>query len=443
MKAQSKLDVKRDQVFISYSHKDKKWLEKLQTMLKPLMRNNTISVWDDTKIQTGDRWREEIEKALATANVAVLMVSANFLASDFIAKHELPPLLKAAKQQGLTIIWVPVSFCLVGETEIKEYQAVHNPSQPLESLKGAKLNQILVKICQEIKIKAAVTEPSRTPLDSPLSSPDNASEGLNQMSARINRVTSTQQPTGLQTQPTIETYEQIELDLTFEIPLTSSEMLNGTKKRIQVQNESLDVTIPAGISSGKRLRLRGKGNVNPHTLERGNLYLRVIKFQNISQNTIDDLGDDLSSERRVDYTYLRDLLADGRWMEADHETLVVLLKAAGEDYFLGFESIEKLPYTDLRTIDKLWVKYSDGRFGFSIQKRVWIQCGGLVNTNLNAEEGLCNQVGWQKNNSLLNYSELNFLKNAPIGHLPAAWYFHNSMIFALSDINIFLSRVRV
>jgi hypothetical protein len=158
MKAQSTLDVKHDQVFISYSHKDKKWLEKLQTMLKPLMRNNTISVWDDTKIQTGDKWREEIEKALAIANVAVLMMSANFLASDFIAEHELPPLLKAAEQQGLKIIWVPVSFCLVEETEIYEYQAVHNPSQPLDSLKGAQLNQVLVKICQEIKIKAAATE---------------------------------------------------------------------------------------------------------------------------------------------------------------------------------------------------------------------------------------------------------------------------------------------
>lgn len=156
MEDKPKSDVKRDQVFISYSHKDKKCLEKLQTMLKPMMRNDTILVWDDTKIQAGAKWRDEIEKALTRANVAVLMVSANFLASDFIAKHELPPLLKAAEQEGLKIIWVPVGYCLYAETEIEQYQAVHNPSQPLESLKGAKLNQVLVKICQEIK--AAATE---------------------------------------------------------------------------------------------------------------------------------------------------------------------------------------------------------------------------------------------------------------------------------------------
>jgi HEAT repeat protein len=157
MEDKPKSEVKRDQVFISYSHKDKKTLEKLQTMLKPMMRNDTILVWDDTKIQAGAKWRDEIEKALARANVAVLMVSANFLASDFIAKHELPPLLNAAEQEGLKVIWVPVGYCLYEETEIEQYQAVHNPSQPLESLKGAKLNEVLAKICRAIKAASTAT----------------------------------------------------------------------------------------------------------------------------------------------------------------------------------------------------------------------------------------------------------------------------------------------
>jgi HEAT repeat protein len=157
MEDQPKSEIKRDQVFISYSHKDTKWLDKLQTMLKPMMRNNTISVWADTAIKPGSKWRDEIEKALASANVAVLMVSQNFLASDFITKHELPPLLKAAEQEGLKIIWVLVSSCLYDETEIREYQAAHNVSQPLDCLTVARRNQVLTEICREIKAASSAT----------------------------------------------------------------------------------------------------------------------------------------------------------------------------------------------------------------------------------------------------------------------------------------------
>jgi hypothetical protein len=142
---------RREQVFFSYSHKDKKWLERFQATLKPLIRASQLSVWDDTKIKAGDIWRDEIKQALASAKVAVLLVSTNFLNSDFIAENELPPLLEAAQTEGLRILLVVVGHSLFDETELGRFQTVNDPTRPLASITAASRDKEIVRICKEIK----------------------------------------------------------------------------------------------------------------------------------------------------------------------------------------------------------------------------------------------------------------------------------------------------
>jgi hypothetical protein len=145
----------REQVFVSYSHKDKKLFDQLQTFLKPLVRDKRISIWDDTKIKSGDAWREKIKTAIASAKVAVLLVSSDFLASDFIAEHELPPLLEAAQKEGLRILWIAARHSVYEETEIARYQAVNDPERPLATISGANREKELVRICREIQAAAS------------------------------------------------------------------------------------------------------------------------------------------------------------------------------------------------------------------------------------------------------------------------------------------------
>jgi hypothetical protein len=137
-------------VFISYSHRDQKWVDALLEHLKPLKRQRLLDCWSDAEVKAGDHWRAAIERALNGAVVAVLLVSPAFLASDFIAQNELPPLLQRARGGTLKIFWVPVSASVYAHTDIEQYQAAHDPRKPLDSLPKAKRNEAMVKIASDI-----------------------------------------------------------------------------------------------------------------------------------------------------------------------------------------------------------------------------------------------------------------------------------------------------
>jgi internalin A len=126
----------------------------LTRFIVEMHRKDSVAVWYDTKIKAGAKWKDEIEDALGTAKVAVLLVSPHFLGSDFIAENELPPLLEAARKHGLVILWVYLTSCLYEETEIKDYQAAHDISKPLDHLTLSEQNAVLVDVCRKIKAAA-------------------------------------------------------------------------------------------------------------------------------------------------------------------------------------------------------------------------------------------------------------------------------------------------
>ncbi|BAY88946.1 MULTISPECIES: caspase, EACC1-associated type [unclassified Tolypothrix] len=136
--------------------------------------------------------------------------------------------------------------------------------------------------------------------------------------------------------------------------------------------------------------------------------------------------DDLSSEKGVDYTKLRDLLAAGKWKEADIETCRVMLQAIERTEKGTFtqDALLNFPGADLRTIDSLWVKYSDGHFGFSVQKEIYFSVGGKLDGQNYREawEKLKILVGWKKEVFTSKYIDPTFNTSSPRGHLPIINY---------------------
>lgn len=147
--------IKRKQVFISYSRKDVEWLQELKVFLTPLLKNKTIDIWFDGAIKPSQEWRKEIEQAMASAKVAVLLVSPNFLASDYAMNEEVPYFLKLAETKEVKIVWILIGACLYTETPIINYQAAHDISTPLEQLGKSHRGEAWTNICTQIKLAAS------------------------------------------------------------------------------------------------------------------------------------------------------------------------------------------------------------------------------------------------------------------------------------------------
>ncbi|MBK1989486.1 GUN4 domain-containing protein [Sphaerospermopsis aphanizomenoides BCCUSP55] len=125
------------------------------------------------------------------------------------------------------------------------------------------------------------------------------------------------------------------------------------------------------------------------------------------------------------YFKLREFLEEKKWREADEETLNVMLKVANREKqgYLTVEDIDNFPCHDLHIIDQLWVKYSEERFGFSVQKKIYQELGGTREYNEKIWQDFGDRVGWRKDGRWLMYDELTFTteegENAQRGHLPA------------------------
>jgi HEAT repeat protein len=184
---------KQIKIFVSYSQQDSRSLERLKVHLTPYMEGDEIEwrLWDDTQILAGSYRLEHIQQALQSADAAILLVSADFLASRFIKENELPPLLQAAQQRDVLIMPVIIKPCAFqNDKKLSQFQAVNDPSRPLLRLPSAQREEGWTQVARNISIALRAQQDRRRSSASSPTSTNPALPSQTQQSA-----TSASQPT--------------------------------------------------------------------------------------------------------------------------------------------------------------------------------------------------------------------------------------------------------
>lgn len=160
---------------------------------------------------------------------------------------------------------------------------------------------------------------------------------------------------------------------------------------------------------------------NRLNLVRGKVYrelyqLKEPKIDEFLQGQFPDGIIPLNSQRNIDYRSLNQLLLEENFQAADTLTRQILCELAGEGAvqrkWVYFTEVEQFPSTDLYTLNSLWWLHSEGKFGFSVQRKLWLSVGKDFNK-------LWPKIGWKKENNWTQYPN-QFIWNlsAPVGHLP-------------------------
>jgi len=147
-------------VFLSYSHRDEQWKDQLLAHLRSLERQGNIEVWETSDIPVGADWTSTVQDAAMSANIAILLISPDFLASDFIVQRELPTLLSQRATTGLAVLPLvvrPAAWSAI--PELAQLQFLNSDAKPLSASSTNEVDQTLASVAKRVaEISGALRE---------------------------------------------------------------------------------------------------------------------------------------------------------------------------------------------------------------------------------------------------------------------------------------------
>ena len=180
---------------------------------------------------------------------------------------------------------------------------------------------------------------------------------------------------------------------------------------------------PVLNSEGELIGIHGRGDEYDNRERDRFAGIPINIYVRIAANTPPNNPSPTNEPTPVIFQNLETLLKAGKWRDADIETSNLMLKLTKREQEgrLKVEDVKNFPRQELRKMDQLWVRYSNGKFGFSVQKQIWLELGGKLNGEYDWDTfvKLSSRVGWTKNNKELSYDSYTFSTNALPGHLPS------------------------
>ncbi|WP_427157425.1 tetratricopeptide repeat protein [Aliinostoc sp. HNIBRCY26] len=255
--------MKSIEVFISYHQKDEELREELETHLASLLREQLITSWHNREIIAGQEFQAEINKYLKRAGLILLLVSPDFIASDYHWTVEVTRALEQNAAGKARVIPVLLRHADWDNPPIDKLSPLPSNRKPIKSWSDR--DEAFLEVVKGIRQEVA-----RLVASANYSPPKDSTANQKPLALKPAADNAPSQPGN-----------QIETDLTLELPLSIAELTYGTEKKIALEDGSITVTVPSGFSPGKKLRVRGKGKLNPITHQRGDLYLKVVSIQKV------------------------------------------------------------------------------------------------------------------------------------------------------------------
>ncbi len=388
------------EVFISYAHADAELRQELDNHLANLKYQGIIKTWNDHKISAGAVWEEEVNRQLDAAHVILLLISPRFMASN----HSYDVQMKRAMERHETgeacvipVILKPVDFQDAPFSHLKTL-----PQRYTDVVTAPNQDAAFLDVVEGIKgaIKRVIEERKKLYLEDFKEAYRN--DGY---VSPLERILLSQRKNDLGF-------------LTEEVNEIEAKYLSAMGQYEQVlaaQLEHLkDRGLPPILSSQDYQQMRKLQSFL--NLEDEDIALIHEKY--LQEESGGKGCQPLTSE--LDCSKLEGFLKEHKWAEADWETYLLMNQALNKQKpgYIEARELKHFPCNVLLEINQLWMKYSGGKFGFSIQREIWLNCSEDDGFEARRQT-FAKQVGWVgDNNRFLNWKKLTFDITAPKGHLP-------------------------